>query len=394
MNRVYDKSIIFKKFYKFWIVYLSPNNFNYWWNFGSIALILLFLQIITGVFLAMHYKSDINLAFSSIEYILRNVQYGWLIRYMHSNGASVFFIVVYLHILRSLLFSSYTYPRQLLWSSGIIIFVLMIATAFFGYILPWGQMSFWAATVIISVFSAIPVIGTDIMYWLWGGFSVDDATLNRFFSLHYLFPFIILALSILHLIFLHEFGSNNPLGVIFRSDGVFMSPFYVVKDVFGLNIVFIFIAFLVFFVPNYLGHSDNYILGNPLVTPPHIVPEWYFLPLYAVLRSIPNKLLGAVFLLLAILVMLFLPFLVGRWIIVRSVFFKPFLKGLVLIFIVNSFILGWVGGQPVVAPFYAIGQFVTFIYFFIFFIIILISMLENIVLKSYLFNLKNSDLKW
>ena len=394
MNRVYDKSIIFKKFYKFWIVYLSPNNFNYWWNFGSIALILLFLQIITGVFLAMHYKSDINLAFSSIEYILRNVQYGWLIRYMHSNGASVFFIVVYLHILRSLLFSSYTYPRQLLWSSGIIIFVLMIATAFFGYILPWGQMSFWAATVIISVFSAIPVIGTDIMYWLWGGFSVDDATLNRFFSLHYLFPFIILALSILHLIFLHEFGSNNPLGVIFRSDGVFMSPFYVVKDVFGLNIVFIFIAFLVFFVPNYLGHSDNYILGNPLVTPPHIVPEWYFLPLYAVLRSIPNKLLGAVFLLLAILVMLFLPFLVGRWIIVRSVFFKPFLKGLVLIFIVNSFILGWVGGQPVVAPFYAIGQFVMFIYFFIFFIIILISMLENIVLKSYLFNLKNSDLKW
>ena len=190
--RIYNKSIVFKKFYRFWISYLSPNNFNYWWNFGSIALIMLFMQIITGVLLAMHYKSDIYLAFASIEYILRDVKYGWFIRYLHSNGASIFFLVVYIHILRSFIFGSYSYPRQLVWASGIIIFILMIATAFFGYILPWGQMSFWAATVIISVFTAIPIIGNEIIYWLWGGFSVDDATLNRFFSLHYLFPFLIL----------------------------------------------------------------------------------------------------------------------------------------------------------------------------------------------------------
>jgi quinol-cytochrome oxidoreductase complex cytochrome b subunit len=387
MNRVYDKSTILKKFYKFWINYLSPNNFNYRWNFGSIALVCLILQIATGVFLAMHYKSDINLAFASVEYIIRDVQYGWVIRYLHSNGASVFFLIVYLHILRSLLFGSFAYPRQLLWSSGIIIFVLMIATSFFGYILPWGQMSFWAATVIISVFSAIPIVGNEIVFWLWGGFSVDDATLNRFFSLHFLFPFIILGLSLLHIMFLHEFGSNHPMGSPFRFDGLLMTPYYIVKDVFGLNLVFIFLAYLVFLIPNYLGHSDNYILGNPLVTPPHIVPEWYFLPLYAVSRSIPDKLLGVIALLCSILIMLFLPFVIGKWLLIRSLFFKPFLKVLIIVFIINSFFLGWIGGQPVIPPYYFIGQVSTFIYFLLFLLFAFSSLIENIILK--IFVLKN-----
>jgi len=388
MNRVYDKSTILKKFYKFWINYLSPNNFNYWWNFGSIALVCLILQILTGVFLAMHYKSDINLAFASVEYIIRDVQYGWIIRYLHSNGASVFFLVVYLHILRNLLFGSFAYPRQLLWSSGVLIFCLMIATSFFGYILPWGQMSFWAATVIISVFSAIPIVGTEIVYWLWGGFSVDDATLNRFFSLHFLFPFIILALSLMHIMFLHEFGSNHPMGSPFRFDGVLMGPYYIIKDVFGLNLIFIFLAYLVFSIPNFLGHSDNYILGNPLVTPPHIVPEWYFLPLYAVLRSIPNKLLGVIALACSILIMLFLPFVIGKWLVVRSLFFKPFLKCLIIAFIINSFFLGWVGGQPVIPPYYFIGQVSTFIYFLLFLLFAFSSVIENIVLKYFIFKNK------
>lgn len=388
MNRIYDKTIIMKKLYNFWINYFSPNNFSYLWNFGSMALVILLLQILTGIFLAMHYKSDVLLAFSSIEYILRDVQYGWVIRYMHSNGASIFFFVVYMHILRSLIFGSYSYPRQLLWASGIIIFVLMIATAFFGYILPWGQMSFWAATVIISVFTAIPIIGNEIIFWLWGGFSVQDATLNRFFSLHYLFPFLILALSILHLIFLHEFGSNNPLGIFFRYDNIAMAPYYIIKDVYGLNILLIIFVYFVFFIPNYLGHSDNYILGNPLVTPPHIVPEWYFLPLYAILRSIPNKLLGVIGLSLSILVMLFLPLIIGKWMLIRSIFFKPFMKSIIVIFIINSLILGWVGGQPVIAPFFEIGQFSTFIYFLLFFFIFIFSFFENLIIKNYIFFFK------
>jgi len=384
-NRFYDKSVLFKRTYKFWINYLSPNNFNYWWNFGSIALVILFLQILTGIFLAMHYKSDIMLAFSSVEYILRDVKYGWLLRYLHSNGASFFFIVVYLHMLRSLLFGSYKYPRHLLWTSGVIIFVLMIATAFFGYILPWGQMSFRAATVIISVFSAIPLIGDEIIYWLWGGFSVDDATLNRFYSLHYLFPFLILALSIIHLIFLHEFGSNNPLGISFRSDGIFLAPYYIVKDMFGLNVILILMAFFIFWIPNYMGHPDNYILGNPLITPPHIVPEWYFSPLYAVLRSIPNKLLGVIGLAMAILALLFLPLIIGKWSLIRSLYFKPFIKMLIAVFVINCIILGWIGGQPVISPYYFIGQISTFVYFFNFFLFFIFSFFENIILQTYLF---------
>jgi len=347
------------------------------------SLICLILQIVTGLFLAMHYKSDVGLAFVSIEYISRNVQYGWLIRYLHSNVASVFFIVVYLHMLRTLMYGSFMYPRQLLWGSGVIIFVLMIATAFLGYVLPWGQMSFWAATVITSLFSAIPLIGMDIVLWLWGGFSVDDATLNRFFSLHFFLPFVILVLSLIHLIFLHEFGSSNPTGFVFRTDGTFMMPLYIIKDLNGINYMFILIAFLVFFSPNYLGHPDNYILANPLVTPAHIVPEWYFLPLYAILRSIPSKLLGVIVLALAILILLFLPTLVGKLNVIRSFYFKPAIKVLIILIIVNCLILGWVGGKPVVEPYFSIGQLATFMYFMLFLAYGWSGIIEQFLLKSY-----------
>lgn len=383
MNRIYYKSSLLYKFYKFWLNYFSPANFTYWWNFGSMALICLILQIATGLFLAMHYKGDSNLAFASVEYISREVQYGWFLRYMHSNGASVFFIVVYLHMLRALMHGSFFYPRHLLWVTGVIIFLLMIATSFFGYVLPWGQMSFWAATVIISLFSAIPIIGPDVVLWLWGGFSVDDATLNRFFSLHFFLPFIILALSIIHLMLLHEFGSNNPIGTSFRSDGLPMGPYYIIKDLNGINLLFILIVYLIFFLPNFLGHPDNYISSNSLVTPPHIVPEWYFLPLYAILRSIPSKLLGVVALFFAILTILILPLLSGRNNIVRSFFFKPFVKVLIIFIIFNSIILGWIGGQPVVPPYYFIGQIATLMYYLLFFSFAVLGFFEQIISKVY-----------
>jgi len=382
--RFFLKSKLFQIFYKFWINYISPSNFNFLWNFGSMAFICLILQIVTGIFLAMHYKSDILLAFSSIEYISRDVQYGWLLRYLHANGASIFFVVVYLHIIRGIMFGSFMYPRQLVWATGVIIFVLMIATAFFGYVLPWGQMSFWAATVIISLFSAIPLIGNEIVLWLWGGFAVDDATLNRFYSLHFFFPFIIFILSNIHIMLLHEHGSNNPVGIFFRYDGLLMAPLYIIKDMYGVLLMFIFLMLFVFFFPNFLGHPDNYILGNPLVTPVHIVPEWYFLPLYAILRSIPNKLLGVITMALAIITILVLPFINGFWNIIRSIYFKPFLKILIIFFIVNCIILGWIGGKPVMEPYYSIGQIATFMYFVIFFFFGFIGFFEQSFAKVYL----------
>jgi ubiquinol-cytochrome c reductase cytochrome b subunit len=384
-KRIYYKTSQLYNMYKFWFNYFSPANFSYWWNFGSMALICLILQIITGLFLAMHYKSDINLAFASIEYISREVQYGWLLRYMHSNGASVFFIVVYLHILRGLAYGSFSYPRHLLWGTGVLIFFSMIATAFFGYVLPWGQMSFRAATVIISLFSAIPVIGMDIVLWLWGGFSVDDATSNRFYSLHFFLPFVILGLSILHIMLLHEFGSNNPWGIIFRSDYLPMGPYYIIKDLNGWNYLFILLAYLVFMVPNLLGHPDNFILSNPLVTPTHIVPEWYFSPFYAVLRSIPSKLLGVIALAFAILVLLFLPAISGKNNIIRSFFFKPVIKIIIVVLVINYIILGWIGGQPVVAPYYFIGQIATFMYYLLFGSFAFAGFIEQIVSKVYSF---------
>jgi len=388
MKRFFDKTTLLNKFYNFWVIYGSPANFSYWWNFGSMALICLIIQISTGVFLAMHYKSDLNLAFASVVYICKNVQYGWLIRYLHSNGASVFFLVVYLHMIRSLLFGSFNYPRQLLWGSGVIILILMIATAFFGYVLPWGQMSYWAATVITTLASAIPLVGDDIVFWLWGGFSVDDATLNRFYSLHFFFPFIIFMLSIIHIMFLHEFGSNNPSGVFFRSDFTFMTPLYIVKDLFGTNFMFIFLAYLIFTVPNLLGHSDNFIVGNPLVTPPHIVPEWYFLPLYAILRSVPNKLFGVIILGLAILLLLFLPFFINKFNMIRSNVFKPLYKPLMILFVLDLLILGWIGGQPVSQPYLFIGQVATAFYFLFFLFFSFSSMIEQSVFKFYNLYLK------
>jgi len=294
-----------------------------------------------------------------------------------------FFVVVYLHMLKGLMFGSYSYPRTLLWGTGVIIFILMIATAFFGYILPWGQMSYWAATVITSLLSAVPLIGNDLLLWLWGGFSVNDATLNRFFSLHFFLPFLLLALSIIHMILLHEFGSNNPIGINFCLDGAPMSPYYIVKDFFGISILMILFSYLIFLIPNYLGHPDNYIISNPVVTPNHIVPEWYFLPLYAILRSVPNKLLGLIILIFAFLLLLCLPLVFGMFNIIRSFYFKPFIKFLIGILIVNSLFLGWLGGMPVIEPFFSMGQFVTFMYFLIFLFIGILGIFEQIIFKSF-----------
>jgi len=268
--------------------YPTPRNLNYWWNFGSIAGICLMIQILTGILLAMHYTPHVSLAFDSVEHIMRDVNGGWLLRYTHAVGASMFFVVVYIHIFRGLYYGSYRAPRELLWMIGVVILILMMATAFMGYVLPWGQMSFWGATVITNLFSAFPLVGDPIVTWLWGGFSVDNPTLNRFFALHYLLPFVILGVVMAHVLALHQHGSNNPTGLDLKNPGDFIAfhPYYTVKDFFGFGVFFIIFAFFIFFAPNYLGHPDNYIPANPMVTPPHIVPEWYFLPFYAMLRAI------------------------------------------------------------------------------------------------------------
>jgi quinol-cytochrome oxidoreductase complex cytochrome b subunit len=292
---------------------------------------------------------------------MRDVNYGWLLRYLHANGASMFFIVVYIHTLRGLYYSSYLYPKEHLWCVGVIIMLIMIITAFMGYVLPWGQMSFWGATVITNLVSAVPVVGTDIVVWLWGGYSIDNATLNRFFSLHYLMPFILVALVVVHLVFLHEHGSNNPLGIHYSVDAVNMYPYYIIKDLFGVILFFIFFFIFVFFAPNYLGHPDNYIPANAMVTPAHIVPEWYFLPFYAILRSIPSKLGGVLALLGAILSLLLLPYIFT--VDIRSSIFRPISKFLVWCFLIVVVFLGWVGGKPVEDPFLTIGQLATLLYF-------------------------------
>jgi len=348
--------------------YPTPINLNYAWSFGATAGICLVIQIITGIFLAMHYVPHISLAFDSVEHIMRDVNYGWLIRYCHANGASVFFIVVYLHIFRGLYYGSYMHPRGWLWASGVLIFILMMATAFMGYVLPWGQMSFWGATVITNLFSAVPIYGGLIVEWLWGGFSVDQATLNRFYSLHYLLPFIIAAVTLLHLCLLHKYGSNNPLGINTDITYVPFYPYFYVKDFFVFWVFLFGYLSLVFFVPNMLGHPDNYIPANPMVTPAHIVPEWYFLPFYAILRSIPNKLGGVLAMFGAIVVWLLLPIINPSS--TRSNIFKP-LTSLNYWLIVNNFlILGWIGQQPVEYPFMEIGMFTTALYFLLFLVIV------------------------
>jgi ubiquinol-cytochrome c reductase cytochrome b/c1 subunit len=365
--------------------YPTPKNLNYWWNFGSLAGIVLVVMIGTGVFLAMHYTPHVDYAFESVERIMRDVNYGWLMRYLHMNGASMFFIVVYIHMFRGLYYGSYKNPRELLWIIGVFIIIAMMATAFMGYVLPWGQMSFWGATVITNLFSAIPLVGESIVTWLWGGFTVDNATLNRFYSLHYLLPFIIFALVVLHLVALHTTKSNNPLGIDVKGpqDTIPFTPYYTIKDMFGFGVFLLVYLGFVFFAPNFFGEPDNYIKANPLVTPPHIVPEWYFLPFYAILRAItfdiwfiPAKLIGVVAMFGSILILLVLPWLDRSP--VRSARFRPLYKQFFWIFVIDCFVLGYVGANPPEGYFVILGQVATAYYFAHFLIIIpLLSFLER-----------------
>ena len=349
--------------------YPTPKNLNYWWNFGSLAGFFLLVQIITGIMLSMHYTAHVDHAFSSIEHIMRNVNHGWLIRYVHMNGASFFFIVVYIHIFRGLYYGSYKAPRELLWWLGIIILLLMMATAFMGYVLPWGQMSFWGATVITNLFSAIPIIGESVVQWLWGGYSVDNPTLSRFYTLHFLLPFLIVGVVILHIVALHTHGSNNPLGIERKGpqDSIPFHPYYTVKDFFGLGVALTIFFFVVFFAPDYLGHPDNYVPADPLKTPAHIVPEWYFLPFYAILRAIPDKLGGVIAMFSAIFVLFLLPWLDTSK--VRSASFRPIYRILFWIFLVDAIVLGWIGSKPAEGTYILIGRIATFYYFLHFLVI-------------------------
>ena len=348
----------------------TPRNLNYWWNFGSLAGITLIIMIVSGLLLSMHYVPHVDLAFDSVEHIMRDVNYGWLIRYIHSVGASMFFLIVYIHISRGLYYGSYKSPREVLWWLGIIIFLLMIASAFLGYTLPWGQMSFWGATVITNLFSAIPLIGDNIVTWLWGGFSVDNPTLNRFYSLHFLIPFIIVGVVFLHIVALHKFGSNNPIGIdlTLKQEKIPFHPYYTVKDFFGFGVFFIIFSIFIFFLPNSLGHPDNYIPADPLVTPEHIVPEWYFLPFYAILRAIPFKLLGVLAMLGSILILFVLPWLDTCK--VRSCRFRPIYKQFYWIFIFNFIVLGWVGSKVPEGHYLIISRICTAYYFSHFLIIL------------------------
>jgi quinol-cytochrome oxidoreductase complex cytochrome b subunit len=366
------------------VEYPTPINFNNLWNFGAMAGICLGIQILTGVFLAMHYTPHVDYAFLSVEHIMRDVNYGWLLRYMHANGASFFLLSAYVHIGRGLYYGSYKTPRGFVWGIGVVIYLLMMATAFIGYVLPWGQMSFWGATVITNLVSAVPLVGPAIVEWLWGGFYVDNATLNRFFSLHYLLPFVIAAGVILHIAELHREGSNNPLGIHGKDvDKVTFYPYYYVKD-FYFFWVFIFIfSYFVFLAPNALGHPDNYIEANPMVTPAHIVPEWYFLPFYAILRSIPDKLGGVIAMVGGILINLLLPILNTSNI--RSSFFRPLHKVIFWIFIANFLALGEIGELPVEDPFIQIGQACTLLYFSYYLIILPgLGLLERVLITHYL----------
>ena len=345
------------------VAYPTPKNLNYWWSFGSLAGLMLGVQIITGIILAMHYTPHTAMAFASVEHIMRDVNYGWLLRYVHANGASFFFIVVYIHIFRGLYYGSYKAPRELLWMLGLVIYLLMMATAFMGYVLPWGQMSFWGATVITNLFSAIPIVGESIVTWLWGGFAVDNPTLNRFFALHYLLPFIIVAVVALHVVALHVHGSNNPTGIDPKGpqDTVPFHPYYTMKDGFGVVVFLIVFSVFVFFAPDYMGHPDNYIPANPMVTPAHIVPEWYFLPFYAILRAIPDKLGGVLAMFGAIAVLFVLPWLdTSR---VRSCTFRPIYKWFMMFLVVDVIVLGICGSKPPEGFWVPLSQLATLYYF-------------------------------
>ena len=361
------------------VSYPTPKNLNYWWNFGSLAGIVLVVMIASGIFLAMNYTPHTAMAFDSVERIMRDVNYGWLLRYLHMNGASMFFVVVYIHMFRGMYYGSYKEPRELLWIIGVLIFLAMMATAFVGYTLPWGQMSFWGATVITNLFSVVPFVGDVIVQWLWGGFSVDNPTLNRFFALHYLLPFVIFALVFLHLWALHTHKSSNPTGVEIKGDKdtIPFHPYYTIKDTFGLGVFLLIYLGFTFFAPNFFGEPDNYIPANPLVTPAHIVPEWYFLPFYAMLRSVPDnfvdawsilpiifpaKTCGVIVMFASIILLMFLPWLDTSK--VRSANYRPVFKWAFWLFLVNAIVLGYIGGQPPEGSMLTIGRICTFWYFF------------------------------
>ena len=371
-------------FYEHLIYYPTPAHINYWWGFGSLAGIFLCVQLITGILLVIFYKPSVTIAFESIVHLINDVPSGWLLRYAHSNGASVFFIIVYCHIGRGLYYGSYLSPRNWIWISGIMIFLMMMGTAFLGYVLPWGQISFWGATVITNFVSAVPFVGNHILEWVWGGFAVSDATLNRFFSLHYLLPFVIAVLVLLHLYLLHAVGSSSPVGLSPSDDNakIPFSPFFAVKDIAGFFGVLIFYLFLVFFEPDLLGHPDNYIQANPMVTPVHIVPEWYFLPFYAILRAIPNKLGGVIGMVGAIIIvgvmsnLTFYKFLYGEGFVRRPLTALFFSNLYFWFFISNFFLLGWLGGKPADEPFNTAAQLSTIFYFSWFFIYPVVYWLE------------------
>nr|ABS81372.1 cytochrome b [Pionus cyanescens]ABS81373.1 cytochrome b [Pionus cyanescens]ABS81374.1 cytochrome b [Pionus chalcopterus] len=356
----------------------TPPNISAWWNFGSLLGICLMTQILTGLLLAAHYTADTTLAFSSVANMCRNVQYGWLIRNLHANGASFFFICIYLHIARGFYYGSYLYKET--WNTGVILLLTLMATAFVGYVLPWGQMSFWGATVITNLFSAIPYIGQTLVEWAWGGFSVDNPTLTRFFTLHFLLPFMITSLVLIHLTFLHESGSNNPLGIPSNCDKIPFHPYFSLKDLLGFMIMLLLLSTLALFSPNLLGDPENFTPANPLVTPPHIKPEWYFLFAYAILRSIPNKLGGVLALAASVLILFLSPLLHKSK--QRAMTFRPASQLLFWTLAANLFILTWVGSQPVEHPFIAIGQLASLTYFTLILILIPItSSLENKILN-------------
>jgi ubiquinol-cytochrome c reductase cytochrome b subunit len=350
--------------------YPMPRNVNYLWAFGAIAMVMLVIMIATGLVLAMQYAANTQLAFESVERIMRDVNYGWLLRYVHANGASMFFIAVYIHMFRGLYYGSYKAPREILWILGVIILLVMMATAFMGYVLPWGQMSFWGATVITNLFSAFPLIGDPIVTWLWGGFSVDNPTLNRFFALHFLLPFVLFALVFLHTAALHVSGSNNPLGIDPKGpqDTVPFNPYVTIKDGFAVILFLIVFAAFVFFAPNYLGHPDNYIPANPLVTPAHIVPEWYFLPFYAILRAVPDKLGGVLAMFGAILVLVILPWLDTSK--VRSCKFRPIYRQFFWLLVLDALLLGYAGAMPAEGVWLWLARIGTLYYFFHFLILL------------------------